>query len=127
MTSAYGLLTVTELSNALAIDLTLLENESHDRIYSDGQIEAQISLAERLVLGEVKQTYTTETIPIEIRWAIETMAKIYMKNILSADGFIQGENIDEIRYFNEHIKERILSEEQEGKIVQVISIVDDSV
>jgi len=117
MASKFGILTATELANIVNFNLSVTD-ESSVRIYSDAYIEAQISQAEYIVFGFVHQTYTTVTIPNDVMFGVREMAKIYMQNILIRDGFLDGQIIDEIAYFNDAVKQLLRVAEADGFYIE---------
>jgi len=123
MASQFGILTVTQLNNLVNFDLTITD-ESSNRIYSDDFIEAQISQAEYLVFGYVKQEYTSSTIPNDVLYVVREMAKRYMINQLIRDGLLNEPILDEQEYFKEQFKTLLGPEYMEGLYVSA-ELIDD--
>jgi len=132
MASKYKILDIAELGKIMVVDLTQFKDSEGNRVYSDPQIEKQISKAEVMVFGTTKKRYRLESdqtssyeiIPDQVLEAVETMAELRMKNQLIKDGFETGEIYDVILYYNELVKPLIESEKVEGELI-TITPVDD--
>ncbi|MHA1277094.1 MAG: hypothetical protein ACTSQ8_07905 [Candidatus Helarchaeota archaeon] len=125
MASKYSILSVSDISDLVGVDLTGFKDVAGTtRAYSDDQIEAIITHAEEMVFGHVHQTYTSSTIPDDVLSGVKIMAKLMINNMLVADGVKHGEIVDELGYFNDLVLPMLLGESQEGSLVEVMSIWD---
>ncbi len=126
MASIYGIMTEAELDNLIDYDLTSFkDNAGTVRIYPTAFIEAKISHAERYVFGFIHTTYTSVTVPVNVKWAIDEMARIYMVNQLIKDNYITNFSpYDEMGYFQTNIKPMIANEAQEGSLSSIIGVDD---
>lgn len=129
-TSTYDVITVADLNNSMAgLDITSIGKDSDGNAkFSTTEILAQISKAERKVLGHVRQygievTDTFETDEPDIYDAILDLAEIFMKNVLAETGFLQNwEPVDVNAYFKEFVKDNLLPERREGAIKSGLSL-----
>lgn len=125
MASAYGILDVTKMNKAITYDLTTT-SEAGTRLYSDDWIEDQISDMERLVFGDIKTTYTVDTITNDVLFCIKKLSKITIENQLIKDENLVGDHIDEAVYWKEYLKPTLQAREEE-KAFEDIQTIDDYV
>lgn len=88
MTSTYEYLTVAELETYCVRDF-----ESLNSTYTDAVVESWISQAERIVNQVVKATYTSDTVPDNVKSACLEIASRIAYNQLLRDGFVDRENM----------------------------------
>jgi len=124
MASLYGILTVEQLDSIVNFDLTITDDGTGKRVYTDDYIEAQITQAELLVFGYIHQTFTTETITDAALFAIRELAKLYMKNQLIRDGYLNEPIYNEVEYFNTIIKDMLQVDERDGFYIEA-ELIDD--
>lgn len=126
MASVYGIMTEAELDNLIDYDLTsFTDNAGTTRLYLTAFIEAKISHAERFVFGFIHQTYLLAVVPINVKWAIDEMARIYMTNQLIKDEYIKNfPPYDEMVYFQTNVQPLIENEANEGNIASVDTVDD---
>jgi hypothetical protein len=100
MASEYGIMTVTQLNNRVNYDIETTEDGN--RLYSDPFLEAMISDNELLVFGDLKTTYTSATIPTDVKYAIYKCCKMDMEWQLYYDEFIpHSPKYDTLTYWKE--------------------------
>lgn len=125
MTSAYGIISITDLEAFTGQDYsTYTDAAGTNGFMTDTVVEAQISQAERMVIGYVHQTYDSSSAPAEVITVIKKLAKILCNNLLIENGCIQGSIIDEFAYFEASLIQRLAAEESEGMLNEVSSVED---
>jgi len=126
MASKYGIMTEAELDNLIDYDLTSFkDNAGTTRIYPTAFIEAKISHSERFIFGYIHKTYTLTLVPINVKWAIDEMARIYMVNQLIKDNYITNFTAyNEMDYFKANVQFMIDNEEQNGAVADAIGVDD---
>ena len=126
MASKYGIITIADLEGITGTDYSTLVDEDDARLYNDTVIEAQITASEELVSAIArKETYDSVNASDIIIWSVKTLSKIYMDNMLIADGIIQGERIDPIFYYISIIKPMIESNETSKNNIKSYKGIDD--
>lgn len=98
--SEYGYITVAQLEAHTGVDYSVL-----DATFTDGVIEAQISLAERIANDIKRQSYSTA--PDDVVAATYLMAKRLMNNLMIEFGY--GSEEDQIVQVLDEMVVHILS------------------
>lgn len=126
MASEYGILTIADLKKLVGYDITAYtDNAGTTQLYTDDEIEALITYAEEYIFAYIHTTYTSSTIPVNVKWAIKSMAKIFMLNRLIADEYIKGKReYNEEVWFEKVVQPRLENEEQNAAMVEVVGIDD---
>ena len=129
MASVYGIMTEAELDNLIDYDLTGFKNNAATtRIYPTAFIEAKISHAERFIFGFIHRTYTSATVPVNVKWAIDEMARVYMVNQLIKDTYITTFTAyNEMEWFKQTVQPLIENEEQASAVASAMGVDDYSV
>ena len=126
MASVYGIMTEEELDNLIDYDLTTFkDNAGTVRIYPTKFIDAKISHSERFVFGYIHTTYTLALVPINVKWAIDEMARVYMVNQLIKDEYITNFTpYNEMEYFKSAVQPMIENEEKAQAVDSAIGVDD---
>ena len=126
MASAYGILTVSGLNGLVNYNIKTTAANGTTRLYSDDFLEtAIISMNERLVFGDLKVTYTSDTIPVDVKFAIDKLCKIDMERQLYDDRKIDKEPpYDAITYWKEILYPMLMATRTEKAYVDG-EVIDD--
>ena len=89
MTSQYGIITIANLEARTSRDYSSYVDQANNRNYSDTNIEAWISQAERIICMYLGKSYDSSAPQSVIYCAIE-LAKVIADNQLIEDGIIQN-------------------------------------
>ena len=89
MVSTYGYITVANLEAYESVDYGNIDST----LYSDANIEAKITIAERIVNGLIGTTYTG-TIPDRIVAATTIISAQLMRNVLIRNGHVDPRDPD---------------------------------
>ncbi len=126
MTTAYGIIDIAVLEAYTCKDYSSYVDSDNNRLYSDTNIEAWISMAERLIVSYCKKTYTNTTAPNDVIFAVTYMAGIFANNQLIKDGLTRGEIIEPLLPFMiTNMLDQLLSAQIQSGLISEVSNVDD--
>jgi hypothetical protein len=124
MASKYGILSLTDLNNLVMFDLTVTDDATSARVYTDAYLTEIITQMEQLVFGQIKKTYTSATIPDDVMYVVKRMCKIAMENQLIRDEFMIGELNDEIQYYKDYLEDGLNAEEEKNAFDDITTVDD---
>jgi len=120
LTSEYGITTIANIVNNVQLPFNTYMDSSLNRVYSDTNIEYKITQSERLVLGWIDQMgLTSSTAPALVKYCIDELTTIKIKNDLLRDGYINSDSysyIDPDDYFKNVIKDILLNQKNSASI-----------
>jgi hypothetical protein len=133
MTSESEMLTITELEARTCRDYSAYLDENSTRRYSDDNIEAWITAAERKIIGFVKRNYTSDSLTSGslqykiVKGVVLEYAKLLATNQLIEDGYITNEEKQPERITEEmkaDLDALMENEKQIGRIAEVTGVDD---
>ena len=113
MASTYGYITVANLEGYESTDY----GNINSTLYSDANVEAKITIAERIVNGLVGTSYTG-TIPDRIVAATTIIAAQLMRNVLIRNGDMDEAQVKDIENNENKLLEQLLAPEQADNLDQ---------